>query len=232
MEVDEEDLSGVKITYGTNNELSGVSATLTGRVLSISHPAFTSGTKYTVTVESGTVKGSNGEVNAGFSWYFTTTGSSSSGGGGGGGGGGGDYAAPYVVSTDPVKDAVGAEIDKPISVTFSESVQSSTSFAGIVVKDKDGKTVDSATSISSDNKKYLSITPKVKLANSAIYTVTIPASSVKDSANNNLKETYTFSFTTKAEPTVKVLFTDLEGHWALASVTRLVEMGVVSGYPR
>lgn len=65
------DLSGVTISDGTDN-VSGVSANLAGRVLSVSHDALEKDITYTVTVPAGAVENVGGIANDEIAWSFTT----------------------------------------------------------------------------------------------------------------------------------------------------------------
>lgn len=108
-----------------------------------------------------------------------------------------DTTPPAVVSTDPVNDATSVPVDKTIRITFSEELQEGTTYNAISVKDNNDAAVAVAKSIEG---KVLSIKSNVNLAYNTKYTVTIPASAVKDLTGNALAQEYVFSFTTQAAP--------------------------------
>ncbi len=106
-----------------------------------------------------------------------------------------DTTPPEVKSTDPASGAANVPVDKTLTVTFSEDVEAGDAYAGIAVKNAAGVAVDVNRSISGN---VLNLDPKANLAYSTVYTVTIPASAVKDKAGNALAKEFVFSFTTRA----------------------------------
>lgn len=108
-----------------------------------------------------------------------------------------DTTPPAVAATDPDDGATGVPVGKTVTVTFSEDVQAGSEYEGISLKDASGKAVAVTKSIAG---KVLSIDPNSTLAYSTKYTVTVPASAVKDLAGNALAQDYTFSFTTQEAP--------------------------------
>ncbi len=84
------DVTGVKIVKVESDgaALDGVSASLSGRVLEISHPVLDNHTVYRVSIPGGAVQSETGLFNDPASWVFETK--SSGGGGNGGDGGNGD----------------------------------------------------------------------------------------------------------------------------------------------
>ncbi len=153
--------------------------------------------------------------------YTISTSSGSSGGGGGGG-----IVRPHVSTIDPADKATGVPVDKEIKVVFSENVTAGSDFAKITLKDASGTAVEVTARIDGS---ALYIKPRAALTYGATYTVVIPAGAVKDSDGYGLSSDYTLTFTTAKPPVGK--FKDMAGHWAEAIVSRLVEMGVISGYP-
>jgi len=107
-----------------------------------------------------------------------------------------DTFPPVVSSTDPSGSATNIPVNKAITVTFSEPVLSGSAYSNITVK-TGGNTINTTRSISG---KVLTIKPTGNLAYNTNYTVTIPASAVKDAVGNNLVTTYSFSFTTQVVP--------------------------------
>lgn len=102
-----------------------------------------------------------------------------------------DTTPPTVVSTLPLADATSIAIDVVVSATFSEDIQAGTNFGGIAISEATGvsASIDGATlTIAHDAFAY-----------ETSYTVTIPAGSVKDSADNLLAEAKVWSFTVVTE---------------------------------
>lgn len=120
-----------------------------------------------------------------------------------------DNNGPTVSSTYPANGANGVAVNKPITVTFSELVKPGISFHDIALKA--GSTVTTATY--SINGNTLTITPAGNLDFKTAYTVYIPAGAIKDTAENNLTNNYTFSFTTQALLTTTDDFGSDSGLW-------------------
>jgi methionine-rich copper-binding protein CopC len=109
----------------------------------------------------------------------------------------GDTEPPQVVSTDPADGATGVPVGKTITVTFSEDVVQSDGFGQISVRDTSGRVVDCSVFVGGS---MLTIDPSTDLAYGTTYTVTIPATAVKDLGGNTLAADYAFGFTTGAAP--------------------------------
>lgn len=103
-----------------------------------------------------------------------------------------DKTAPTVSSTYPTNNATGVSTSASISVTFSENILQGSAFSNITLK-RGTSTVSSSKSISGNK---LTIRPSSSMSSSSTYTVTIPASAVKDSAGNNGAQ-YSFTFKTR-----------------------------------
>ncbi len=161
-----------------------VTKSIAGKVLSIRpNASLAYGAKYTVTIPASAVKDLAGNALAqGYTFSFTTQAAP-------------DTTPPAVANTDPANNATSVPVSKTISVTFSEDVQQGTAYDAISLKDVNSTAVAVTKSIAG---KVLSIRPNASLAYGAKYTVTIPASAVKDLAGNALAQGYTFSFTTQA----------------------------------
>lgn len=161
-----------------------VTKSIAGKVLSIRpNASLAYGAKYTVSIPTGAVKDLAGNALAqDYTFSFTTQEAP-------------DTTPPAVANTDPANNATSVPVNKTISVTFSEDVQQGTAYDAISLKDANSTAVAVTKSIAG---KVLSIRPNANLAYSTKYTVTIPASAVKDLAGNALAQDYTFSFTTQA----------------------------------
>ena len=105
-----------------------------------------------------------------------------------------DVTAPTVTVSDPANNATGVASSKVLSVTFSESLNTSTISASTFTL-KQGTTAVAGTVTYSGTKA--TFTPASALAVSSIYTGTV-TTGVKDLAGNALAANYTFSFTTGA----------------------------------
>lgn len=123
----------------------------------------------------------------------------------GGGGGGGDdqiipnddYTAPLITLVAPIDNATDVQNDILIKVSFNEVMNSSTVNAtSFIVKDALGFIVPGV--ITESNTIYI-FTPDSDLAYDTIYTVTI-TTDVTDLANNNLENSYLWSFSTLSLP--------------------------------
>lgn len=104
-----------------------------------------------------------------------------------------DTQAPAVTLTDPANGATAVAVAKTITVTFSENIQAGSAYANITVKNSRGRLIKIKKSISGN---VLVLDPAKNLATSTTYTVTVPASAVKDAAGNAFASSYSFSFTT------------------------------------
>ncbi len=103
-----------------------------------------------------------------------------------------DTTPPKVVSTTPTNGATGFSKTANITIKFSENIKSSINWSKIVVIDKYGQSVHITPTISV-NTIFIQTNPR---AGNSWYTVTIPASAVKDYSGNNLLKSYTFKFKT------------------------------------
>ncbi|MEW6181956.1 MAG: Ig-like domain-containing protein [Bacillota bacterium] len=216
----------VTITYGVNNNVLTIDP-----VGNLDYSV-----SYTVYIPAGAVKDLAGNaLTNGYGFGFATASPPSPGGGGGGGGGGGavvDTTPPVVTGTQPADGATGIPVDTSITLTFSEEIKEGSAYNNISVKDDKGKTVNLSRKI---DVKTLILKPDTRLGFGTKYTVTVPAGAVKDTKGNDLAKDFTLSFTTekaqvKPAP-VPVGFSDMSGHWAAESVSRLAGMDIFGGYP-
>lgn len=183
--------NSIVIKDAANNAIA-VNKSISGRTLSldpVSDLAYQ--TTYTVVIPSGAVKdtSNNSFAEPQYIFSFTTL----------------DNTAPTILSTDPANSATGIAADKTITVTFSENIQAGSAYSSITVS-----TGNTQTAISkSISGSILTLDPTGSLTSGAQYTVTIPASAVKDMENNNLAAQHTFNFTVAPDTTAPtVLSTD------------------------
>ena len=160
-----ENLTGIVVTDASGNKIEGVVATLSETVLSITHPVFDYATKYTVTIPTGTIKG----IKNPYEWSFTTT------------------TAPQVTATTPVNNATNVALTTLIRISFNKVIFAK-NLNGISVKDDKGNHVGDVISVTGS---ALNIA-HLALSNSTVYTVTVPANSIK-----GVTEEIKFSFTTE-----------------------------------
>ena len=114
-----------------------------------------------------------------YTWSFTTT---------------GDADPPTVSSTNPANGGAGAAINRIITATFSETMQSSTINTNtFTVSDGIGK-INGTVSYSGTTATF---TPSRNLSASTTYTARI-TTGVRDLAGNAMASPYTWSFTTTA----------------------------------
>ena len=111
------------------------------------------------------------------------------------GGGGDDVTAPTVSSVIPADGATDVAITSTISATFSEAMDSSTITTSTF-------TVTSGSAVTGSvgfSDRTATFTPSSNFSYSTTYTVNI-TTNVQDTSGNALENTYTWSFTTTAEP--------------------------------
>lgn len=111
-----------------------------------------------------------------------------------------DTKAPIITKVDPEDKATDIMIESGIVIRFSETILKGKGIDKISVKAITSKSISYTYEIK-DN--LLIITPKADLKYNTEYTVSIPASAVKDAAGNNLKAADTLSFITEEDPTKK-----------------------------
>jgi photosystem II stability/assembly factor-like uncharacterized protein/methionine-rich copper-binding protein CopC len=139
-------------------------------------------TVYTITIPVSAVKDmSNNNLAAQYTLSFTTQ---------------NDTTPPTVSSADPANNAVDVAKEKTITITFNENILAGTAYETIAVRDTSSTAISLSKSIKD---KVLTLDPTKDLTLGMKYTVTIPASGVKDSAGNALAATYSFSLTTQSD---------------------------------
>jgi predicted outer membrane repeat protein len=103
-----------------------------------------------------------------------------------------DTIPPKVKNINPANNAINIPINQVITVTFSEPIKTGSAYANIILKNSSGTVIPITKSISGN---VLTIIHSTLLSKGTKYTLTIPVSSVKDLAGNNLASAYTNSFT-------------------------------------
>ncbi|WP_018615809.1 Ig-like domain-containing protein [Segetibacter koreensis] len=142
-----------------------------------------SGTVYTGTITSDVEDRNGNAMISNYVWNFTT-------------GDGPDIIAPTVTTTDPANAATAVALNKNISATFSEAMDSlsvTTSFT-ITNTTSGGTIVDGAVSYIGTTAVFA---PAANLLPNTTYTGTI-TTGAKDVTGNELKGIYVWSFTTGA----------------------------------
>jgi methionine-rich copper-binding protein CopC len=115
-----------------------------------------------------------------YTWNFTTT---------------GDADPPNVSSTSPPNGGAGVSINRTITATFSEAMQSSTMNANTFTV-SDG--IGNISGTVSYNDKTATFTPSSNLSSYTAYTARI-TTGVKDLAGNAMESLYTWSFMTTGD---------------------------------
>jgi hypothetical protein len=118
-----------------------------------------------------------------------------------------DTVAPYVISTSPASNETRVSVTTPITVTFSESIDSSTCNSSTFML-KTG-TTDVAGTISV-NGSIVTFTPSTNLKYNTSYTATI-TTGVKDLNGNAMSLNYSWSFSTMS----------IEGKWGYVYLEHL-----------
>lgn len=141
----------------------------------------TSNTTYTATFTTDAANAEGLTLASNYVWTFST----------------GTLLLPTVVSTDPMNEATNVNLDKIITATFSEVMDTET-FTTDSFKVLDGTTAIEGT-FSFDNETVL-FTPSEVLTSNTIYTATI-ASSVSNLEGVSLAADYSWEFTTGSSVT-------------------------------
>lgn len=104
-----------------------------------------------------------------------------------------DTTAPLVSSTSPLNNAVNVVVNTSITVTFNETIDSTTITTSNFTID------NSMTGSIKYNGTSATFTPSANLSSNTKYTATV-TTGVKDSAGNALASNYSWSFTTGSAP--------------------------------
>jgi hypothetical protein len=121
-------------------------------------------------------------------------------------GGGGDTAsdttAPTITATSPVNSATGIAVNAAITATFSKSMDASTVTAANFTLKNGENSVAGAVTYSGTTATF---NPSGHLDYSTAYTATI-GSNIKDASGHALASDRTWTFTTRAAGTVRILY--------------------------
>ena len=107
-----------------------------------------------------------------------------------------DTTPPTVISTSPANNETGVAVTSALTITFSESIDTSTFNPDTFSLRNNGNNVEGAITA---NGAVVTFTPSANLAYSTTYTATI-TTGVKDLAGNAMTENYTWAFVTGAAP--------------------------------
>ncbi|HHU87352.1 MAG TPA: hypothetical protein GXZ25_11245 [Peptococcaceae bacterium] len=223
MDVTAVDLEGVRIEKD-GVTLNGVSVSLEGRVLKLSHPRFSYRTTYEVIIPAGAVEGETGLLNDEARWSFRTR----SGGGGGGGIGDGESIYLSVEEYEPEKGAKDIATDAEVKATFNLNIKA-VDLGKVYIEDSKGKIVRGVKA--SISGKVLTIEHD-EFAGGVTYRVVIPAKTVGVRNSSETNREISWKFTTAVEDIEECTFDDVTGaHWAAEMIEELCLKGYINGYP-
>ena len=116
----------------------------------------------------------------------------------------GDTEAPYVLSTNPVLNSIGVEINRAVTATFNEAIDLATITSNsFLVNHSTGGSVTGTVKYDAASRTAIFLSD-VNLATSSAYIATI-TNDVKDLAGNALSNDYTWRFTTAAPPEIDAI---------------------------
>ena len=137
-------------------------------------------TTYTARITTGVKDSAGNTLASDYTWSFSTV----------------DTTLPIIISTSPVKEAIGVAINSIITATFSETMQSSTmNTHTFMVSDGSGN-ISGTVSYYGMIATFL---PSSNLSDSTTYTARI-TTGARDLAGNPIASAYTWSFTTESAP--------------------------------
>lgn len=114
-----------------------------------------------------------------------------------------DTVAPYVLSTTPVLNSIGVEINRAITVTFNEAIDPATISSSSFLVDYSTGGVTGKVTYDAASRTAV-FRSDVNLATSTAYIATI-TKDVKDVAGNALINDYSWGFTTAAPPEIDAI---------------------------
>ena len=168
--------------------------TYTGVVATFTPAAtLTANTIYTGVITTGARDPENNALVSDYVWNFTT--------------GNPDVVAPRVISTDPINAAVNVTLDKKITATFSEIMDSLSATSSFTVTNTTlgGTAIPGTVTYAGTTAVF---TPAGNLTANTTYTGTI-TTGAKDISGNALATNYTWNFTTNGDITLPtVIATD------------------------
>lgn len=177
-------LDDINIIDGNLNQVSGVTASLSGSRVTIEHDNFEYATYYTATIPAGTFQNIDGVPNGEEQWHFTTI-----------------LSAPVPITFIPADNATEVALDSPISLEFNMSISSiSSSTLGLVtVTNTISQSELTGITVSVDGSTLTITHPD--LEGGSEYLVSIPAGVVENLdfvSNNDIS--WTFSTADLIEP--------------------------------
>lgn len=130
---------------------------------------------------------------------------------------------PAVDYTIPLNGAAYVPVDSKIAISFNKNIKISSTLNGNGIKLKSGgKDIPIDTYISG-SMIYINLSKNLNLAYNSTYSVEIPANYIKDTMDNPLKTSYTFTFSTEPEAgTPKIIKTSPEYGLSDAAVDCLI----------
>ncbi len=162
--------NGIMVKKGSMPVQSAVS--INGNVLTIIPASYLDNdVTYTVTIPHDAVRDEHGHPNGQYNFGFTTR--------------------SRVTITNPAHNVIRFPTDQTITVNLSEDGVQGPAFGGITLK-AGATTIESTISL---NANVLTIDPVANLANDTVYTVTIPADSIRNTEGVSLNA-YSFNFRT------------------------------------
>ncbi len=151
--------------------------------------SLTANTVYTATITTGVKDMARNAIIEDYTWSFTT--------------GAPDVIPPTVISTDPANAAIGVALDKKISATFSEAMDSLSAVSSFTITNTTiGGTAIAGTVTYAGTTAIFS--PTVNLLPSTTYTGMI-ATTAKDLSGNFMATRYTWNFTTSGPITPPIV---------------------------
>lgn len=177
--------SGIYLKNTVSGAIVAFTKSITGNTLTIQQTTVRkNNTLYQVYIPAGAVKDAAGNnLTTAYTYSFTTVGGTT------------DTTPPTITATNPTSNATGVSLTAPVTITFSENIQTGANFSGVYIKNlTTGKIVTLSSKNISGN--TLTITQALSRLSKNNYQVYIPAGAVKDTAGNNLAAAYTYQFKT------------------------------------
>ena len=155
------DLSEIYFADQAENEVTGISASVSGNTLTISHPELDPNTGYFVSIPNNVVSNSGGSANASIYWEFTTIAGS----------------APELVSVKPEDGQSLIPVDAEVRAEFTENIFAS-ALESITITDAAGTEVTGIEAAITDN---ILLIAHDDFEYGKEYTVDIPAETIESS---------------------------------------------------
>jgi Domain of unknown function (DUF4082)/Bacterial Ig-like domain/Bacterial Ig domain len=141
-----------------------------------------------------------------------------------------DTTPPTVTSTTPNNNATGVNTVNPVTITFSEAMDSATINTNTFELRRPNNTLVSATVSYDPATRTAILTPNSPLATATTYTATVKGGStdprVKDVVGNTLTQNYSWSFTTSTTSSVSIWSSTATPAIVTTNDPNAVELGV------